>query len=199
MTMELEALTDPDLVSMTLAGDDQAFATLVNRHQRITYNVCYRMLGDGYEAEDAAQEAFLRAFRYLDRYDPGRSFKTWLLSIASNHCIDRLRQRRMTKLSIDDLLPWHPALTSHDGSPERATMRHERSDIFQAMLEELTPQYRVVLVFYYWYDMSCKEIAETLEIEEGTVKSRLHRARKKLAGQFIINDVPASTLALESI
>jgi RNA polymerase sigma-70 factor (ECF subfamily) len=198
MTMELEALTDPDLVSMTLAGDDQAFATLVNRHQRITYNVCYRMLGDGYEAEDAAQEAFLRAFRYLDRYDPGRSFKTWLLSIASNHCIDRLR-RRLTKLSIDDLLPWHPALTSQEGSPERATLRHERSDTFQAMLEELTPQYRAVLVFYYWYDMSCKEIAETLEIEEGTVKSRLHRARKKLAGQFVINDVPACTLALGGI
>jgi RNA polymerase sigma-70 factor (ECF subfamily) len=197
--MELEALTDPDLVSMTFAGDDQAFATLVTRHQRITYNVCYRMLGDGYEAEDAAQEAFLRAFRYLDRYDPGRSFKTWLLSIASNHCIDRLRRRRMTRLSIDDLLPWHPALTSHDNSPESATLKHERSDIFQAMLEELTPQYRAVLIFYYWYDMSCKEIAETLEIEEGTVKSRLHRARKKLAGQFVINDVPASTLALGGI
>jgi RNA polymerase sigma-70 factor (ECF subfamily) len=197
--MELEALTDPDLVSMTLAGDDQAFATLVTRHQRITYNVCYRMLGDGYEAEDAAQEAFLRAFRYLDRYDPGRSFKTWLLSIASNHCIDRLRRRRLTKLPIDELLPWHPALTSHEANPEGATLRNERSDTFQAMLEALAPPYRAVLVFYYWYDMSCKEIAQTLEIEEGTVKSRLYRARKKLAGQFVINDVPACMLALESI
>lgn len=176
--------TDQELVSRSLKGDHQAFSELVERYQGIAYNVCYRMLGDAYEAEDAVQEAFLRVYRHLSRYDSGRSFKTWLLSIASNHCIDRIRRRRMLKLSLDDMLPYHPALASKEAGPEEATVKNEVRDSFQSMLDELLPKYRTVVVLYYWYDMSCKEIADALDTQEGTVKSRLFRARKQLAAQF---------------
>src|SRR3972149_11196700 len=74
-------------------GDDGAFANLVGAYQGPVYNLCYRLLGDGYEAEDAAQETFLKAYRNLGRYDPDRPFVNWLLKIASNHSIDRLRRR----------------------------------------------------------------------------------------------------------
>src|SRR5512136_919462 len=103
-----------ELVSRILAGDQESFAELVEVYQRSVYNLTYRMLGDAREAEDAAQEAFLRAYQHLDRYDAARPFKTWLLSIASNYCIDRLRKRRLTWLSIEEPLPPHPALSSDE-------------------------------------------------------------------------------------
>src|SRR6185369_8267154 len=97
-------MSDPttlDWVNAALEGNQDAFAEIVYAFQDAVYNLCYRMLGERMEAEDAAQEAFLRAYSNLHRYDPARPFKTWLLAIASNHAIDRIRKRRLTWLSID--------------------------------------------------------------------------------------------------
>ena len=93
------------LIAQARSGDQAAFGELVRTHQNAVYNLSYRMLGERGEAEDAAQETFFRAYAHLDRYDLDRPFRTWLLSIASNHCIDRLRKRRLTWLSIDEPLP----------------------------------------------------------------------------------------------
>jgi len=81
-------------IQRALAGDQDAFACLVEAYQTAVYNLAYRMLGNAVEAEDAAQEAFLKAYTRLKTYDSGRKFSSWLLAIASHHCIDRLRQRR---------------------------------------------------------------------------------------------------------
>ena len=177
---------EPDslCVQRTLAGDTQAFGELVRRYERDVFNLAYRMLNDWGEAEDAAQEAFLRAYAHLDRYDQQRSFKTWLLSIASNHCIDRLRRRRLTMLSLDEPLPPHPALTSNTPGPEEATLANERSAQVQKLLDELNPDYRVAVILRYWYDYSYAEIAEMLETTESAIKSRLFRARQTLANKL---------------
>ena len=82
-------------------GDKEAFSNLVEKYQRPVFSVCYRMLGTPTAAEDAAQEAFIRTYQALDRYDLKRSFATWLLSIASNYCIDQLRKKKVTFLSMD--------------------------------------------------------------------------------------------------
>ena len=171
-------------VQRTLAGDTQAFGELVRRYERDVFNLAYRMLNDWGEAEDAAQEAFLRAYAHLNRYDQQRSFKTWLLSIASNHCIDRLRRRRLTMLSLDEPLPPHPALTSDIPGPEEAALANERSAQVQALLDELNPDYRVAVVLRYWYDYSYAEIAEMLGTTESAIKSRLFRARQTLANKL---------------
>ncbi len=191
-------MTDQEFVLQSIEGDHQAFSELVERHQQAVFNLSYRMLGDSYEAEDAAQEVFLRAYRHLRRYDLERPFKTWLLAIASNHCIDRLRKRRFSKLSIDELLPSHPALASREPGPEESVVRHERQDRLQNFLEELSPKYRAVIVLHYWYDMSCNEIAEILNTQEGTVKSRLFRARQTLASQLSTSGAVSQILALGS-
>jgi RNA polymerase sigma-70 factor, ECF subfamily len=191
-------MTDQELVLRSLDGDHQAFTELVERYQQAVFNLSYRMLGDSFEAEDAAQEVFLRAYRHLRRYDLERSLKTWLLAIASNHCIDRLRRQRFSKLSIDDLLPSHPALASREPGPEESVVRHERQDRLQGFLEQLSPKYRSVIVLYYWYDMSCSEIAETLNTREGTVKSRLFRARQTLASELSTSGAINHILALGS-
>ncbi len=168
-------------VEQTRAGDQVAFGELVRTHQHAVYNLAYRMLNDRGEAEDAAQETFLRAYASLDSYDADRPFRTWLLSIASNHCIDRLRKRRLTWLSIEDPLPPHPALNSDEIEPEDAAIANERDAMIQDLLAQLTPDYRAAVVLHYWYDYSYTEIASVLDTTESAVKSRLFRARQALA------------------
>lgn len=181
--MSEEAPIVLEWVQAAVEGDQYAFGQLVEHYQRAVFNLTFRMLGNAQEAEDAAQEAFLRAYANLNRYDPKRSFKTWLLSIASNHCIDRLRKRRLTWLSIDDdegLAP-HPSLVSSEPTPEAAYMDNERSADIQSFMAQLPPDYRAVVVLRYWYDMSYSEIAESLDTTESAIKSRLFRARQALA------------------
>jgi len=162
-------------------GDEAAFGELVGLHQNAVYNLAYRMLGNRTEAEDAGQETFLRAYANLDRYDMDRPFRTWLLSITSNYCIDRLRRRRLTYLSLDEPLPPNPALQSSDEEPEDAVITNERNALIQKLLSDLSPEYRAAVVLHYWYDYSYQEIAEMLKTTESAVKSRLFRARQALA------------------
>jgi RNA polymerase sigma-70 factor (ECF subfamily) len=170
-------------IARALQGDQDAFAELVYMYQDATYNLCYRMLGERTEAEDATQEAFIRAYSHLQRYDTERPFKTWLLSIASNHCIDRLRKRRLKWLSLDDPLPSGSALamSSDEPTPEEQALRQEREQLLQRLLSELAPEYRAAVVLRYWYDYSYAEIADTLNTTESAIKSRLFRARQTLA------------------
>ncbi len=181
-------MSDPttlEWVNAALEGDQDAFAEIVYAYQDAVYNLCYRMLGERTEAEDSAQEAFLRAYLNLNRYDPARSFKTWLLSIASNYCIDRLRRRRLQWLSLDDEpTSDHLALSSDEPEPESATLDKEHSQAIQALLSELSPDYRAAVVLRYWYDYSYAEIADIMDSTESAVKSRLFRARQALADKF---------------
>jgi len=178
-------VSDPtinELVNAALEGDQDAFADLVYAFQDAVYNLSYRMLGERMEAEDAAQETFLRAYSNLHRYDPQRPFKTWLLAIASNHAIDRIRKRRLTWLSIDQEEPGPAlALSSDEPEPEEVALTRERSRAIQKLLDELSPDYRAAVVLRYWYDYSYTEIADMLDTTESAIKSRLFRARQLLA------------------
>ena len=178
-----------ELVQRARAGDDNAFAALVETYQTPIYNLCYRMLGEAGEAEDAAQETFLRAYHQLARYDPARSFKTWLFAIANHHCIDRLRKRRLTWLSLDADLPPHPALNEQSPGPEEASVRREQTEMLQKLLAQLPPEDRSVVVMRYWYDLSYEEIAEATTTTVSAVKSRLHRARGNL-GELLAGSTP---------
>jgi RNA polymerase sigma-70 factor (ECF subfamily) len=175
-------------------GDEQAFARLVEQYQTPVFNLCYRMLGDPYEAEDAAQETFLRAYRAMRRYDPNRPFATWLLSIASHYCIDLIRRRRMRLVPIDSLpgevIP-DPGIT-----PETALRESEEQQQMQELLAELSPTDRSAVVLYYWYEYSYEEIAAALSLTVSAVKSRLHRARRALA-EALQKKQSASKVALE--
>ncbi len=176
-----------------MEGNDDAFAELVYAYQDAVYNLCYRMLNNGAEAEDATQEAFLRAYGNLERYDVARSFKTWVMSIASNYCIDLIRKRRMQLLSLDEPLSSEDMLnlTSRiEDSPERLAMRTEQSEQIQALLETLPPDYKAAVILKYWYDYSYTEIADALDTTESAVKSRLFRARQMLAdhAKWMAND-----------
>ena len=161
-------------------GDTHAFASIVQAYQKPVYNLCYRTLGDPDEAEDATQEAFLRAYTNFSRYDPERRFLTWILSIASNHCIDRLLLRRQNWVSIDDEMVGEQ-LVAPSESPYRSAERREQAEAIQGLLNRLAPDYRIPLVLLYWYDLSYEEIAATMNLSVAAVKSRLHRGRKQMA------------------
>lgn len=168
-----------DWLQKTLKGDETAFAGLVETYQRPVYNLCYRMLGDPIDAEDAAQETFWRAYQNLKRYDPARPFPTWLLSIAAHYCIDQQRKRRIPILSVD-LLPEEDA-PDPAPNPEKIVGDMEESSQMRRLLAKLGPQDRAAVVLRYWYDFSEEEIARSLSLTVSAVKSRLHRARKELA------------------
>lgn len=162
------------------AGDHQAFAHLVRAYQGPVYNLCYRALGNAEEAEDAAQETFLRVYINLHRYDHNRRFLNWILSIASNYCIDRLRKRHHAWTSLDDV-PISEGLSNPQETAEHRVERREQAEIVQRLLDRLPPDYRIPLILLYWYDFSYETIAETLQLSVPAVKSRLHRARHRLA------------------
>lgn len=163
-------------------GNQEAFGRLVEAYQGPVYNLAYRMLNNAAEAEEAAQEAFIRMYTRLDTYDPNHKFSTWVLSITSNYCIDLLRKRRALMLSIDEPLPAHPALMSDkEASPESQAAQVETETLIQRMLQELPEDYRQTVILRYWYDHSYEEIAEIMQTSVSAIKSRLFRARRQLA------------------
>jgi RNA polymerase sigma-70 factor (ECF subfamily) len=161
-------------------GDRPAFMRLVDAYQRPVFNLCYRMLGDAAEAEDAAQETFLRAYTKLHTYQHARKFSSWLLSIASHYCIDRLRTRRYQVVSWDDLPPWR-WLPTDEPEPEEAALTRESHDDLRRMLETLPSDYRAAIILRYWHDMSYEQIAETMDTTVSAIKSRLFRARQMMS------------------
>ncbi len=165
-------------------GSDEAFTNLVETYQKHVYNLCYRMLGEPESAEDAAQETFLRAFQHIHRYDRKRPFATWLLSIAAHYCIDRLRRRKFSMASIDqDEEEGGFELPDADApNPESEIVHNEQREQMQGLLKRLDSVDRAAIVLRYWNDCSEAEIAEALNLTVSAVKSRLHRARRELAG-----------------
>ncbi len=163
-------------------GDKEAFGQLIDAYQIPVYNLAYRMLNNSGEAEEAAQEAFIRAYTRLESYNPDHKFSTWLLSITSNYCIDLLRKRRAIFLSIDEPLGAHPALRSDKiKEPEAQVTLNEQQEMVQSLLEDLPDEYRQAVVLRYWYELSYEEIADSMETTVSAIKSRLFRARKLLA------------------
>lgn len=171
-------------VAQAQKGSDEAFTRLVEAYQVHVYNLCYRMLGEQESAEDASQETFLRAYQHLHRYDRKRSFATWLLSIAAHYCIDRLRRRKFTMVSVESdedeselELPDEAA-----PKPESEVIYAEQRQQMQGLLKRLDTTDRAAIIMRYWNDCSEAEIAEALNLTVSAVKSRLHRARRELAG-----------------
>lgn len=181
----------PEWIAQAQRGNSEAFSKLVEACQTPVFNLCYRMLNDPYEAEDAAQETFLRAFNNLRQYDNQRSFLTWLLSIAAHYCIDQIRKRRMNLLSLDDAVYLDPPDTAP--GPELTLSMGEEQKKVRMLLEKLSPQDRAAVIMLYWYDLSYDEIAEALSMTVSAVKSRLHRARQVMAQSWSEQENPAKT------
>lgn len=175
--------TETRWLSLAQKGDPQAFSELVEAYQKPVYNLCYRMLGTAEDAEDASQETFLRAYKSMKRYDSNRPFSTWLLSIAAHYCIDQIRRRRLSIVSIEEL----PVPDVPDTSPglETTVSSNEERRRIRKLLDTLAPTDRAAVIMYYWYDFSYDEICQALSLTMSAVKSRLHRARRAMAEEWM--------------
>jgi len=175
-------LAELDCIRSALDGDQDAFTDIVEMYKNPVFNLCYRMLGTPQAAEDAAQEAFWRAYKYLDRYDMNRSFATWLLSITAHYCIDLQRKKKLPTMNLDDIIEY--SVNDPAPPPEKVLVENEFSEEVQRQLSNLNEKDRAVLILRYWHEMSEKEISQTLSISKSAVKSRLFRARKHMAEEW---------------
>jgi RNA polymerase sigma-70 factor (ECF subfamily) len=174
---------EPDWLNLARSGDTNAFAKLVEQYSVAVYNLCYRMLGDHFEAEDAAQETFMRAYKSLKTYDSKRQFSTWILAIAAHYCIDQLRKKRLkiTHLEVNE----YQEIADPEPNPETSLAETEQQQRVRALLNTLNDTDRAAVIMFYWYEFSYEEIAHALHLSISAVKSRLHRARTKLAQTWI--------------
>ena len=178
--------SDITAVEQVRNGDTAAFEALVLRYSGMLFGLSYRMLGDREDAADAVQEIFIRAFGALDSFDLSRPFHPWLYSIAVNHLrsVQRRRKRRPRPLSIDaDRDNDGPPITPGDATQdpqETALMRLAERDA-QRALDRLPRKYREVFVLRTVDELSVEDVARILKVAPGTVKTRLHRARRLLA------------------
>lgn len=174
------------LIDRVLAGETDNFAELVTAHERTVYNLCLRMTGSREDASDLSQEAFLKAYKSLAKFKRESRFSVWLYRLATNTCIDFLRKegRRKESLTYEDesgaIREWEVADERY--SPFRLLEQKELQKDIQAGLKGLSDDHRRILIMREIGGLSYGEIAEALELSEGTVKSRLSRARSQLAG-----------------
>ncbi len=161
-------------------GDEHAIGALIRRYQNYVYRLCYLVMRNEQDAEDMTQETFVRAFQALPRYEirEGISFEAWLYRIAVNRCRSRMRRKWY------QVLPWPspaPQITTElETQPDRLVMQDERRGEILAAINSLGNKHRLVVILRYYAGFSNEEIAQTLHIPSGTVRSRLHTARRRL-------------------
>ena len=182
---------DKELVKRAQAGNDDAFEELVRRYERKVYNIAYRMMGNPQDASEALQDAFLRAYRFLGKFEFKSSFYTWLYRIATNVCLTKLRKRKgPVVMSLDEPVGTDGDLQfevpDHKYSPERMYEQREMAEALHEAVEALAPDYRSVVVLRDLEGLSNEEVSKILNLSVPAVKSRLHRGRlvlrEKLAG-----------------
>lgn len=166
-------------------GDQAAFEEVVAFFQNKIYQHCYRMLGNAHEAEDIAQEAFIRAYVNIHSYDERRKFSTWLYRIATNLTIDRIRKRKPdyyldAEVQGTDGLDMYSQLAAKERLPEEEVQNMELQTIIEREIASLPPKYRGIIMLRYLEEFSLQEISEILDIPLGTVKTRIHRGREAL-------------------
>lgn len=185
-----ETPTDAQLAVVSRTGDLAAFEELVTRYQRRVFGLCYRLLGRYHDAEDASQEALLRAYRSLSLYDPTRPFDRWLLTIAANCCVSMLRRRRPRTVAVAEETAEAGAreagaanVARSPGPAEEAESREFAQAVAKA-IAGLEDAFRLPLVLFHQEEMRYEDIAQALRLPLGTVKSRVHRARAQLYDQL---------------
>jgi RNA polymerase sigma-70 factor (ECF subfamily) len=179
------------LVRRCLAGDSAAWEELVQRHHRRIYNICYRFAGSADDAQDLTQEVFIKIYRTLNSFDTERgAFMTWVTTVTRNLLVDHFRKTKQDRItdSLDaapseheDAQPLSEQIRDQGLTPDARAQSREVSEVVHQGLQKLSPDLREALILRDLQDMDYRDIATTLRVPEGTVKSRINRGRAELA------------------
>ena len=170
------------VIERCLAGDQVAWAQIVQQHRRKVYNLAYKFVGRTDEAEDLTQDIFIKIFKALHTFDRRANFQTWLISVSRNLCIDHYRSVRKERETIDrDVDAGELTPAAGGQSAYQALEQRDRVDLLRKAMAELPPTLREAVVKRDIQELSYQEIAEQLNLPEGTVKSRINRGRTELA------------------
>ncbi len=183
-TAVTERDADLELVQRCLSGDEHAWEDLVKIHTRRVYGICYRFTGRDSEAQDLTQEVFMRVFRSVGSFRAGEgSFTVWLSRVTRNLLIDHYRRTRMDRAtdSIEDQLPMLEQRGAVEGRTDAMLAGREAGELLQGALARLSPELRETVILRDIEELEYREIAQVLNVPEGTVKSRLNRGRAELA------------------
>ncbi len=178
-----------NMVTQVKKGDQEAFEGIVDLFKDKIYRHCFRMVGNGHEAEDLAQETFLRAYRNISKYNNEYKFSTWIFRIATNLCIDRLRKKK-PDYYLDAEVPgtdganMYSQLSTEEPLPEEVITENEQWNELQAEIMKLPEKYRTAILLKYVEDLSLEEISQVMDIPVPTVKTRIHRGREALKKVF---------------
>lgn len=187
--LDLANLPDADLVARALEGREEAYRELIRRYERPVFTLVYRMVRDREQAEDLAQETFIRVLNNIEKYSPEFKFSSWILKIANNLAIDALRRRRLDTISIDGAANAASAAEVEATSIELADggenaldelANRELGSAIERAIGELRPMYRSCILLRHVEGRSYEEIAQLLDLPLGTVKTYIHRARHEL-------------------
>lgn len=176
MMKNYEALSDYEIIKLCLNGDKEIFSELVKRYKNLVYSVILRMINDSEEANDLAQEVFVKLYKNLDKYYPDYKFATWVIRITTNHVIDYRRKKKQETVSFDDV---DYEITSGD-SPEEAYLKKEQKQGLEELVGSLPEMYKVPIVLYHQQGLSYQEIADVTDEPLSKVKNRIFRGRKML-------------------
>jgi len=186
---ELGTLPDADVVRLAQQGRELAFRELVRRYERPVFSLVYRMVRDRETAEDLAQDAFVKVLNHIDKYSPEFKFSSWLFKIANNVAIDHLRRRKLDTVSMDGnpnatTAAEVEASTIEIGSEQESALDEleakELGSAIEKAIARLRPEYRACIMLRHVEGRSYEEIAATLDLPLGTVKTYIHRARHEL-------------------
>lgn len=181
---------DAILVERCLRGDERAFEELLKKYRNPVYSICFRMVKNHSDAEDLAQDVFIRTFNVLDKYNPSYPFSSWLYRITSNLCIDFIRRRKGGIVSIDEPVPGSEGemprqIAAETVDPDREMENREMMEVLEQAIAELPEHYRIIVILRHQEQLSYEEISDNLGIPLGTVKARIHRARNMIKEIFM--------------
>ncbi len=181
---------DANLVGRCLGGDEKSFEELLNKYRKTVYSICLRMVRNPTDAEDLAQEAFIRTFSVLDRYNPVYPFSSWLFRITSNLCIDFIRRRKDGIYSLDQPVMGNEGEMSRQVpsgvvKPDRDMETKEMMTALEESIQLLPEHYRIIVILRHQEQLTYEEISDNLGIPLGTVKARIHRARNLIREYFV--------------
>jgi RNA polymerase sigma-70 factor (ECF subfamily) len=174
-----------EIIQRCLNGDQAAWEVIVRQHWRKVFNIAYKFVGKHDEAEDLTQDVFLKIFKSLNTFDRRANFQTWLISVSRNLCIDHYRSVRKERETISrDVDPGDLSPAAPTASPYAQIELRDRVTLLRQALDKLAPTLRTAVMMRDIQEMSYQEIADTLSLPEGTVKSRINRGRTELARQI---------------